>query len=254
MIPQPPFSPDDGFDDLDLGPGPYDDPALSEENDDRKVDPASPLSRDAPGWIAKSADSGQWRAAQGTWAEEMAEVAGKVGQLKERLRSGPAGGRRRLALMEVADLGWWAGERVGLDQLILAAEDRLAGVQDQSQAFSALLWSVRRLLQPLGPGKDVTGIAAFLGRSRAGEAPGKDLRGIEAALAGAAGVHPIVRGAMVFHLWRASGTGGVTRDLEAAVLGARIAGGVARFGDGGGPVAGMVGGGGAGDGGGLAAP
>ncbi len=223
MIPDPPPWSDDDPNALDFGPGPYD-------GDARKDDgPDLPPDREDRGPGAPFGDLAQWRGAQGALASDLADVAQGFGQLCERLRAGSAGGLRRLALMEVADLGWWAGEHVGLDRLILAAEDRLTGVQDQSLALSALLWSVRRLVQPQGPGQGAATIADFLGRSRGAEMPGADLRGVEAVLARSGALHPVVRGAAVFHLWRASGTGGLTRDLEAAVLGARIAGGGAGF-------------------------
>lgn len=218
MIAKTPILPVDGFDDLDFGPGPYD-------GSEAEEDAPQPLAEPRFGPRAcGTEDLDQWRRAQAAQAADLADVAHGHGQLVERLRSAPAGGQRRLALLEVADLGWWAGEHVGLDRLILAAEDRLAGVQDQSLALSALLWSLRRLVQPQGPGQDAVTIAAFLGRSRAEEEPGADLRGLAADLARAGDLHPVVRGAMVFHHWRASGPGGLTRDLEAAVLGARVAG------------------------------
>lgn len=221
MSPKPPPLSDDDFDDLDFGPGPYDGTTDEEEAPHGLADPGLGLRG------VGNDDPAPWQMAQAAQASDLADVAHGFGQLAERLRSGPAGGQRRLALMEVADLGWWAGEHVGLDRLILATEDRLAGVQDQSLALSALMWSVRRLVQPQGPGAEAATIAAFLGRSRAAEVPGADLRGVAALLARAGHLHPVVRGAMVFHLWRASGTGGLTRDLEAAVLGARLAGAVA---------------------------
>lgn len=219
MTPQPPLSADDDLDGLDFGPGPYDGPQTQLAGHDELEEEQTQERRFGDHEI------GLWRAAQGNLAAELAALTFGVGQLDERLRQGPAGSLRRLALMEVADLGWWAGEHVGLDRLILATEDRLAGVQDQSLALSAMLWSVRRLVQSAGPGNDAHLIAGFLGRARPTDPPGADLRNLAAVLTRTGHLHPVVRGGLVFHLWRALGGGGTARDLEAAVLGAKVAAG-----------------------------
>lgn len=55
-----------------------------------------------------------WRKAEAGHAARLARVAGRLGALDERLKRGPEGWRLRLALIEAADLSWFAGDRIGL--------------------------------------------------------------------------------------------------------------------------------------------
>ena len=164
-----------------------------------------------------------WTAAQSELAGEMASVAMLFGALDQRLRSAPVGWRHRLALMEAAELSWWAGDRIGIDRLALWDAQRLAGVQDDSQALARMGWALRRL----GGGADLqissSGLAAFLGRHGPVEAANDNVEDLVDLLESAADLHPITQSAMAFHGWRMLGDGGPVTEIEAAVLAARLA-------------------------------
>ena len=66
-----------------------------------------------------------WAQAEAGCAARLAQVAGRLGALDDRLRRGPVGWRHRLALIEWADLSWFADDRVGPDRLALWISMRL---------------------------------------------------------------------------------------------------------------------------------
>ncbi|MBC7179470.1 MAG: hypothetical protein H5U14_05165, partial [Roseovarius sp.] len=134
--------------------------------------------------------------------------------------------RHRLALMEAADLSWFAGDRIGPDRLALWISMRLSGVQDDTAALARVGWAVRRLTG--GPGPEVD-LSAFLDRrdpeNMVDEAePFADRAGGWLDLmAQAADLHPITRACMGFHLWSLAGLGQQSDGMEAAVTASRIA-------------------------------
>lgn len=167
-----------------------------------------------------------WRKAEAGHAARLARVAGRLGALDDRLKRGPEGWRHRLALIEAADLGWFAGDRVGPDRLALWMALRLSGVQDDTAALARVGWAVRRLSG--GPGPDVD-LSAFLDR-RDPENPVDDAEpfadragGWLNLMAQAADLHPITRACMGLHLWSLAGLGQQGDRMEAAVTAARIA-------------------------------
>lgn len=184
-----------------------------------------------------------WRTAQGDLAAELAQVAALFGALDERLRGLRQGARQRLALLEAAELSWHSGDRIAPDRLGMWVSLRLSSPQDEAQALSRAAWAVRRLSGGPGPEAD---LAVFLGRHDRPKAAGighafmeppSDLAGRlaewQAAMAEAAGLHPIVASALGFHLWRLgeiSGSGAAA-DLEAAVVAARLAARAGRGGE-----------------------
>ena len=149
-----------------------------------------------------------------------------IGALDDRLRRGPEGWRHRLALMEAADLSWFAGDRIGPDRLALWISMRLSGVQDDTAALARIGWAVRRLTG--GPGPEVD-LSAFLDRrdpeNMANEAePFADRAvGWLDLMAQAADLHSITRACMGFHLWNLAGLRQQGDRTEAAVTAARIA-------------------------------
>lgn len=167
-----------------------------------------------------------WRNAEAGHAARLAHVAGRLGALDERLLRGPEGWRHRLALMEAADLSWFAGDRIGPDRLALWISMRLSGVQDDTAALTRVGWAVRRLTG--GPGPEVD-LSAFLDRrdpeNLVDEAePFTDRAGTWLDLmAQAADLHPITRASMGFHLWSLAGLGQQGDRMEAAVTAARVA-------------------------------
>lgn len=167
-----------------------------------------------------------WRKAEAAHAARLARVAGRVGALDDRLKRGPEGWRHRLALIEAADLSWFAGDRIGLDRLALWISMRLSGVQEDTAALARVGWAVRRLTG--GPGPE-TDLSAFLDRrdpeNMTDEAePFADRAGgWTGVMAQAADLHPISRACVGYHLWSLAGLGQHGDRMEAAVTATRIA-------------------------------
>ena len=167
-----------------------------------------------------------WRRAEAGSAARLARVAGRLGALDDRLRRGPEGWRHRLALIEAADLSWFAGDRIGPDRLALWISMRLSSVQDDTTVLARVGWAVRRLTGGSGPEVD---LSAFLDRrdpeNMADEAELFEDRagGWLDLMSQAADLHPIARACMGFHLWHLAGLGQNGDRMEAAVTAARIA-------------------------------
>jgi hypothetical protein len=167
-----------------------------------------------------------WRKAEAGHAARLARVAGRLGALDDRLRRGPDGWRHRMALIEAADVSWFAGERIGQDRLALWTSLRLSGVQDDTAALARVGWAVRRLTG--GPGPEVD-LSAFLDRrdpeSIADEAESFADRagGWLDLMEQVADLHPITRACLGFHLWSLAGLGQQGDRMEATVTAARIA-------------------------------
>lgn len=200
-------------DDLWFLPGP-----LDEEPDDLPPGP-----RAEPPDTAVIED---WAKAEGVHAARLARVAGRLGALDDRLLRGPEGWRHRLALIEAADLSWFAGDRVSSDRLALWISMRLSGAQDDPNALTRVGWAVRRLTGGPGPNGD---LAAFLDRRDPENIKDSTERFEDRAggwldiMAAAADLHPITRACMGFHLWSLAGLGQHGDQIEAAVTASRIA-------------------------------
>jgi hypothetical protein len=168
----------------------------------------------------------EWAQAEAELAARLARVAGRLGALDDRLARGPEGWRHRLALLEAADLSWFAGERVSADRLALWMTLRLSGVQDDPEALSRTHWAVRRLSAGPGPLEDFAG---FLDRrdpeniADTAERFEDRASSWQEVMAQGAKLHPITRACMGFHLWALAGLGQYGESLEAAVTAVRIA-------------------------------
>ena len=167
-----------------------------------------------------------WAKAEGVHAARLARVAGRLGALDDRLLRGPEGWRHRLALIEAADLSWFAGDRVSSDRLALWISMRLSGAQDDPNALARVGWAIRRLTGGPGPKGD---LAAFLDRRDPDSIEDSAERFEDRAggwlhvMAAAANLHPITRACMGFHLWNLAGLGQHGDQMEAAVTASRIA-------------------------------
>ena len=167
-----------------------------------------------------------WRRAEAMHPARLGHVAYRIGALHDRLRRGPTGWRHRLALIEAAELGWFAGARVGEGRLALWMALRLSGVHDDSAVLARVGWAVRRLT---GGPKPEADLPAFLDRRdpasmTSGAEPFADrARDWLNLMAQAADLHPITRACMGFHLWTFAGLGPQGDRLEAAVTAARVA-------------------------------
>ena len=167
-----------------------------------------------------------WAKAEGVHAARLAGVAGRLGALDDRLLRGPEGWQYRLALIEAADLSWFAGDRVSADRLALWVSMRLSGAQDNPNALARVGWAIRRLTGGPGPKGD---LAAFLDRRDPDSIEDSAERFEDRAggwlhvMAAAANLHPITRACMGFHLWNLAGLGQHGDQMEAAVTASRIA-------------------------------
>jgi len=216
----------------------FDDPLVTIEEDEEAHDEdlwflPGPLEEEPddlpPGPRAEPPDTAvieDWAKAEGIHAARLARVAGRLGALDDRLLRGPEGWRHRLALIEAADLSWFAGDRLISDRLALWISMRLSGVQDDPNALARVGWAVRRLTGGPGPMAD---LAAFLDR-RDPESIEDSAERFEDRAGGwldvmtaAAELHPITRACMGFHLWSLAGLGQHGDQIEAAVTASRIA-------------------------------
>lgn len=161
-----------------------------------------------------------WLAAEAALASDLAALCFDFGRLQERLAVMGQGALRRLALQEVAGLGWWLGDRISADRLALWVALRQGATGDEVQALARAGWALRRFeTRAPASGDWATRIGGHLGLS----APLPDrVQEVAQALDGAERLHPISQAALLFHLWRAAHDG-PARDIEAAVLGARLA-------------------------------
>lgn len=242
--------------------GPYDgteaeDPwFLPTENDDAAPAPFRPRSE------RLLFDPVEWRAAEGALAADLAALAHDAGRLTERLEA-RSGGAERLALQEAASLSWWSGDRIGAERLGLWLALRLGATGEDAPGVARAAWAARRLAAPrvrvgdwptmigghLGlSGKDRAGDPSRagnpIGASQTGldplataenrsEAAADHLADVAEGLEAMAGLSPITLGCLAFHLWRMpdlAPTDGLpldprAREVEAAVLGARLAAG-----------------------------
>jgi len=207
------------YNDPDARLGPYDsapaepwfEPDLTEEDAF-----ASPLPQADRRPLLVVAD---WLAAQGALAAELADLAVLYGALEQRLRTGPPGWRHRLALREAADLSWAVGDRIPVGQLALWEGLRLSGVQADAPGLARASWALRRLVSGMGPG-----FAAFFGR-QGGQEDMATLSGLAADLDP---LHPVTRAVALGQIWQRAGQVEPARQIEAAVLTACLAAGMAR--------------------------
>ena len=227
MMPQSTIIPEDFDEPLDIGEGNEDAseevlwylPGPIEEEPDYRP----------PGPRAGQPEKGlidDWARAEADQAALLARVAGRLGALDDRLARAPKGWLHRLALIEAADLSWFAGDRLGSDRLALWISMRLSGAQDDPNALARIGWAVRRLTGGPDP---IVDIAAFLDR-RDPENIDENAERFDDRASGwldlmkqAADLHPITRACMGFHLWRLAGLGQQGDRVEAAVTAARIA-------------------------------
>lgn len=185
---------------------------------------AAPLPRAAHDQLFPLAE---WRDAEAGLAGDLARLSFDFGRLEERLRRLGPGARHRLALQEVAGLGWWTGDRLSVDRLVLWLALQIGATGSDAQAMIRAGWAARRLTAgppPLGPDR-AGALVALLALPAGAAVPERVVDACEV-LARLDSLHPVVQGAVLFHLWRL-GAGGPAHDIEAAVLAARLAGSIA---------------------------
>jgi hypothetical protein len=165
-------------------------------------------------------DPAEWLQAQGTFSGDLASACLAFGRLDARLATAGEGTRLRLALQEVADLGWLSGSRIGLERLALFFALRI-GAGDDAASLGQFAWGVRRLTGPAkvtGQGGWAAGLASFLGFE------GDAVLDLAETMTGSEALHPITRAAFLFHAWSMAGAERGARDVEGGVTAARLAG------------------------------
>lgn len=214
-------------DDLSL-PGPFD-PGEADDPwflppDDAEAEIATLSLREPTPARASLVDAAGWRAAEAALAGELADLSFDLGRLAERARMAGSGAVQRLALEEASALSWWTGDRISADRLALWTSYRIGAVEEDGGGLIRTAWAARRLAAPLGRGRGLTEmLAAALGDEDRAD-PGL-IADVAAEVEPLAGCSAVTRGAALFHLWRAlDERPDHLRNLEAAVLGARVAG------------------------------
>lgn len=205
------------------------------DEDDETADPWFLRPAEDDDEAAAPATLADWAAAERDHVRLIAETARLLGRLEERLAR--EGGGDRLALIEASDHLWLEGVRIRPERLWMYQTDRGAEPVTDRAAYQLGLWMIERLIGAW-PLSDEDDVDRFLGRRRIedGSADLAALGGVHSSLDGAkaradwlAGqdaavfLHPLTQAAYLADLWRRSGPGGRERDLEAAVIGARIA-------------------------------
>lgn len=165
-------------------------------------------------------DPAEWLQAQGTLSGDLAAACLAFGRLDARLATAGEGMRLRLALQEVADLGWLSGSRIGLERLALFFALRI-GAGDDAATLGQFAWGVRRLTgsaKVTGQGGWAAGLSAFFGFE------GEAVFDLAETMLETDALHPITQAAFLFHAWKMAGADRSARDIEGGVTAARLAG------------------------------
>lgn len=211
-------------------PGPYD-PVPAEEDlwflsgpEPEGADPlAAPLPRPSCGTLF---DLAEWRAAEAALAQPLAGLSLDLGRLVERAAGFGPPVAERLAQAEAAALSWWTGDRIAPDRIALWLALRIGATGSDGAALVRTAWAARRLAAARPAGRGGAGaITAHLGLDAG---PPSGLVGDFAALLPGPGeLGAVATGCLAFHLWRALDERPAhQRDIEAAVLGARLGFGI----------------------------
>lgn len=167
-------------------------------------------------------DGAAWREAEAGLAPDLADLAYDAGRLGERLAATGPGMAQRLALAEASSLTWWTGDRITSDRLALWLSYRIGATEEDGGTLIRAAWAARRLVLPTEAG--LAGVLA----STLGEVERADTRLWEetaVAMQAVQGCSQATQGCALFHLWKAlEERPDHLRGLEAAVLGARLAG------------------------------
>jgi len=214
-------TPSHSFDEFSSPPSLYDD----QEDEDAWFlpDDAATEIALAPGRRADRGtlfDPAEWLQAQGTLSGDLASACLAFGRLDARLASAGDGMRLRLALQEVADLGWLSGSRIGLERLGLFFALRI-GAGDDAATLGQFAWGVRRLTgsaKVTGQGGWAAGLSGFFGFE------GEAVLDLAETMVGTEALHPITQSAFLFHAWKMAGAERGARDVEGGVAAARLAG------------------------------
>jgi hypothetical protein len=224
------------MEDIDEPPGLYDPP---EEGEDLWFLPqpfpdAETAAEGVPSSVrvlgaAALIDGRLWGKAEESLAVDLAALAFDHGRLTERVSSIGQGAIQRLAHAEAASLSWWTGDRIASDRLALWLAFRIGAAGTDGAGLIRTAWAARRLMAPLTHAS--ADISAVISNSLEGGARTDFplFADVGRIIVEAGPLHPVTRGAALFHLWRSlDERPDHLRNLEAAILAARVSGGAVR--------------------------
>lgn len=231
MKPRPPYSKADDPDAAGEVPGPYDGESAEDglwflpgPDPEAETDPFAPPLPQAPRQALF--DLGDWRAAEAALAQPIADLALDLGRLVERVETMGLGAAERLAQEEAAALSWWTGDRIAPDRIALWLAWRVGAAGEDGEALIRTAWAARRLSAPrkVGQGR-AAALAAHLGLDA--DLPSGLVEDFAVLLPGPDQIGSVARGCLACQLWRVLDERPAhLRDIEAAVLGARLGLGV----------------------------
>ena len=166
------------------------------------------------------ADPGAWALAEGLQPRALADAAAALARLAARLEY--LGGAARVLPLELAELSWQSGARVGADHvcLHLAGSGRAAMEEGSARQMAGLSWAARRL----EAGRfDLRDLRSFLGEGEAAPGLAEARADWAERLAAAGHLHPLTRAAFAFALWQWMGLSSSTRVIEPAVMASLLA-------------------------------
>jgi hypothetical protein len=166
----------------------------------------------------------EWSAAQEALATDLAALCFDMGRLTERSTGLGEAAPQRLAQAEAVALSWWLGERISADRLALWLGNRIGALGEDAGGLTRIAWAARRLAAPAPAQPSIAMHLGFAPETAAAQTA-KDAT---AALAAVSSLHAVTYSCAAFHLWRSLvERPDPLRDIEAAVLAARLGTGTA---------------------------
>jgi hypothetical protein len=174
-------------------------------------------------------DGQLWREAEESLAVDLAALAFDHGRLTERVSATGQGSIQRLAHAEAASLSWWTGDRIAADRLALWLAFRIGAAGTDGAGLIRTAWAARRLMAPMTPASAEISVVIANSLEGSSRTDFPVFADVDRVIAEAGPLHPVTRGAALFHLWRSlDERPDHLRNLEAAILAARVSGGEAR--------------------------
>ena len=210
-------------------PGPYDgageEPPWFLADDEAAQDEPDPLARLFEGGRRRErdlpfAEPGAWARTEGLLSRALADAAAALARLAARLEY--LGGAARVLPLELGELAWQSGARVGADQICLhlAGAGRATMEEDRARQIAGLSWAARRLEAGRFDPRD---LGSFLGEGEAARELTEARADWAERLAAADHLHPLTRAAFAFALWQGMGLSSSTRVIEPAVMASLLA-------------------------------
>jgi hypothetical protein len=210
-------------------PGPFDEPGEETPwflpDDEAAQDEPDPLARLFAGGRRRErelpfADPGARARAKGLQPRAPADAAAAMARLAARLEY--LGGAALVLPVELAELSWQSGARVGADLICLhlAGAGRTTLEEDRARQIAGLSWAARRLEAGRFDPRD---LGNFRGEGEAVPDLAEVRAGWAERLDAADHLHPLTRAAFAFALWQGIGLSSLARVIEPAVMASLLA-------------------------------